>query len=205
MASLTTSARRDGGDLVINGTKMWITNGLQVKTRTHFGRTLSSKFYRAGGLGLPVGEHERGQAPPEQVADRGADGLEGDHQVCHLKVGNACGCSRKTELYDSLTLLQASDTTILTFEDVRVPVEHIIGEEGMGFTYQMIQFQVSVGIFDHIIQIGAASGNIFCFHIFPSFRKRGLLQQQDVWFPCPPFWRRPLHTPRYPTIKTMIS
>ena len=37
---------------------------------------------------------------------------------------------------------QASDTTILTFEDVRVPVEHIIGEEGMGFTYQMIQFQV---------------------------------------------------------------
>ena len=38
--------------------------------------------------------------------------------------------------------LQASDTTILTFEDVRVPVEHIIGEEGMGFTYQMIQFQV---------------------------------------------------------------
>ena len=38
--------------------------------------------------------------------------------------------------------LQASDTTILTFEDVRVPVEHIIGEEGMGFTYQMLQFQV---------------------------------------------------------------
>ena len=31
VASLTTSARRDGGDLVINGTKMWITNGLQVK------------------------------------------------------------------------------------------------------------------------------------------------------------------------------
>ena len=48
-----------------------------------------------------------------------------------------------------MTLLQASDTTILTFEDVRVPVEHIIGEEGMGFTYQMIQFQVSIGIFDH--------------------------------------------------------
>jgi len=37
--------------------------------------------------------------------------------------------------------MHASDTTILTFEDVRVPVEHIIGEEGMGFTYQMIQFQ----------------------------------------------------------------
>ena len=94
---------------------------------------------------MPVGKHERGQAPPEQVANRGADGFQGDHQVCHLKAGNACRCSRKTELYNSLPLLQASDTTILTFEDVRVPVEHIIGEEGMGFTYQMIQFQVSVG------------------------------------------------------------
>ena len=146
MASLTTTARRDGGDLVINGTKMWITNGLQVKTRTHIERrTLSSKFYHAGGLGVPVGKHERGQTAPEQVADRGADGLEWDHQVRHLKAGNACGCSRKNELYDSLTLLQASDTTILTFEDVRVPVEHIIGEEGMGFTYQMIQFQVRDG------------------------------------------------------------
>ena len=98
VASLTTTARRDGGDLVINGTKMWITNGLQVKTRTPFERTLPSNFYLVGGLGVPVGEHERGQTAPEQVADRGADGLEGDHQVCHLKVGNACGCSRKNEL-----------------------------------------------------------------------------------------------------------
>ena len=106
MASLTTSARRDGGDLVINGTKMWITNGLQVKTRTHFERrTLSSIFCLAGGLGVSVGEHERGQTPPEQVADRGADGLEGDHQVCHLEVGNACGCRRKNELYDTLKIL----------------------------------------------------------------------------------------------------
>ena len=34
MASLTTSARRDGGDLVINGTKMWITNGAVNDTDT---------------------------------------------------------------------------------------------------------------------------------------------------------------------------
>merc|ERR1711923_686198 len=27
------------------------------------------------------------------------------------------------------------------FEDVRVPRSHIIGEEGKGFTYQMVQFQ----------------------------------------------------------------
>ena len=30
MAALTTTARRDGGDLVISGTKMWITSGLQA-------------------------------------------------------------------------------------------------------------------------------------------------------------------------------
>jgi len=27
------------------------------------------------------------------------------------------------------------------FENVRVPKSNIIGEEGMGFTYQMLQFQ----------------------------------------------------------------
>ena len=53
-----------------------------------------------------------------------------------------------------------------------MPVEHIIGEEGMGFTYQMIQFQVSVGIFDHMIQIGAVSSNNFCFHIPPFQEER---------------------------------
>ena len=34
-----------------------------------------------------------------------------------------------------------SDTAEIFFEDVVVPVSHIIGEEGQGFTYQMIQFQ----------------------------------------------------------------
>ena len=29
----------------------------------------------------------------------------------------------------------------LSFQDVRVPASNVIGEEGMGFTYQMMQFQ----------------------------------------------------------------
>ncbi|XP_071516118.1 probable acyl-CoA dehydrogenase 6 isoform X2 [Panulirus ornatus] len=37
--------------------------------------------------------------------------------------------------------MQASDTAQIFFEDVRVPVKNIIGQEGMGFTYQMLQFQ----------------------------------------------------------------
>jgi citronellyl-CoA dehydrogenase len=37
--------------------------------------------------------------------------------------------------------MHSSDTAELHFEDVRVPARYLIGEEGMGFTYQMMQFQ----------------------------------------------------------------
>lgn len=37
--------------------------------------------------------------------------------------------------------MKSSDTAQIFFEDVKVPVDYIIGEEGMGFVYQMIQFQ----------------------------------------------------------------
>ena len=33
----------------------------------------------------------------------------------------------------------SSDTAQLFFEDVRVPAQNMIGDEGMGFTYQMMQ------------------------------------------------------------------
>lgn len=35
----------------------------------------------------------------------------------------------------------SSDTAQFFFEDVKVPAKNIIGDEGMGFTYQMLQFQ----------------------------------------------------------------
>ena len=37
--------------------------------------------------------------------------------------------------------MMASDTAQIYFDDVRVPQRYRIGEEGMGFTYQMQQFQ----------------------------------------------------------------
>ena len=35
----------------------------------------------------------------------------------------------------------SSDTAQIFFDDVRVPQRYRIGEEGMGFTYQILQFQ----------------------------------------------------------------
>lgn len=37
--------------------------------------------------------------------------------------------------------MRSSDTAQIFFDNVKVPKDYIIGEEGMGFTYQMIQFQ----------------------------------------------------------------
>ena len=37
--------------------------------------------------------------------------------------------------------MMSSDTGLIHFDDVRVPQRNRIGEEGMGFTYQMLQFQ----------------------------------------------------------------
>ena len=36
--------------------------------------------------------------------------------------------------------MHSSDTAELFFEDVRVPQSYRIGQEGMGFAYQMLQF-----------------------------------------------------------------
>lgn len=37
--------------------------------------------------------------------------------------------------------MHSSDTGLIFFEDVRVPASNVIGEQGQGFVYQMIQFQ----------------------------------------------------------------
>uniref|UniRef100_A0A670Y4L0 short-chain 2-methylacyl-CoA dehydrogenase n=2 Tax=Pseudonaja textilis TaxID=8673 RepID=A0A670Y4L0_PSETE len=37
--------------------------------------------------------------------------------------------------------MRASDTADIFFENVRIPSKYLIGEEGMGFKYQMLQFQ----------------------------------------------------------------
>jgi citronellyl-CoA dehydrogenase len=48
--------------------------------------------------------------------------------------------------------MRSSDTAQVFFDNVRVPRNHLIGEEGMGFQYQMMQFQEE--------RLFAAAGNL---------------------------------------------
>ncbi len=107
VAALRTGARRDGGDYVINGSKMWITNGAQADWMCMLANTGDGPVHRNKSLiCVPL------DSPGVTVARR----LD--------KLG-----------------MRASDTALLYFEDVRVPRRYRIGEENLGFVYQMQQFQ----------------------------------------------------------------
>ena len=52
---------------------------------------------------------------------------------------DAKGVDRKTKL-DKLGM-RSSDTALIFLDNVRVPQRNLVGQEGMGFMYQMLQFQ----------------------------------------------------------------
>lgn len=111
VASLKTTARRDGDDYVINGSKMWITNGMQADWICLLCNTSNGPVHRNKSLIIvPLRENGRLRS-----------GIEAQKIK---KMGMWC-----------------SDTAQLFFDNVRVPVRNRIGEEGMGFVYQMKQFQ----------------------------------------------------------------
>ena len=107
VASIKTSARKDGGDYVINGSKMWITNG----TQSDWACTLVNT----------------------------SDGKPHQNKSLIIVPLDAPGVTRNTKL-DKLGM-RASDTAMIYFDDVRVPQRNLVGQEGQGFTYQMLQFQ----------------------------------------------------------------
>ena len=107
VASIRTRATVSGDEYVINGSKMWITNGTQADFITLLART--------------SGEH----------------GFRGMSLIVVPTATPGFSVSRKLEKLGN----HASDTAILTFEEVRVPQANRIGEEGMGFVLQMKQFQ----------------------------------------------------------------
>ncbi len=106
VAAIKTTAKKDGNDYVINGSKMWITNGMKADWCCLLANTSE---------GAPHKNKSLIMVPLD------APGIS--RQKIH-KIG-----------------MDASDTAQLFFDDVRVPQANIIGQEGMGFTYQMLQFQ----------------------------------------------------------------
>jgi citronellyl-CoA dehydrogenase len=107
VASIKTTARRDGDDYVINGGKMWITNGTQADWICLLANTSDGAPHKNKSLIIV----------PMQT--------KGVEIVRKLdKLG-----------------MHSSDTAQIYFDDVRVPARNRIGEEGHGFTYQMLQFQ----------------------------------------------------------------
>ena len=106
VAAVRTSARRDGDDYVISGTKMWITNGMKADWCCLLANTSEGQPHRNKSL---------------IVVPMDARGIS--RQKIH-KIG-----------------MNSSDTAQLFFDDVRVPAANLIGQEGMGFIMQMLQFQ----------------------------------------------------------------
>ena len=107
VAAVKTTARKDGGDYIINGGKMWITNSLQADWMCLLANTSEGPAHKNKSL-IIVPMNTPGITVAKKIR----------------KIG-----------------MMSSDTGLIHFDDVRVPQRHRIGEEGLGFTYQMQQFQ----------------------------------------------------------------
>jgi alkylation response protein AidB-like acyl-CoA dehydrogenase len=105
VANIRTTAIRDGDEFVVNGSKMFITNGARADFIVLVVKTDPSKAHDGISLLVVDLRDESGETVP------------------------GFSVSRKLEKMG----MHASDTAELSFEDVRVPVENLLGEEGKGF------------------------------------------------------------------------
>ncbi|HEY9417519.1 MAG TPA: acyl-CoA dehydrogenase family protein [Pseudonocardia sp.] len=101
LASMTTTAIKDGDHYVVNGAKTFITNGINADLVITAVKTDPSQKHK--GMSLII-------------LERGMEGFERGRNL--EKLGQ-----------------HAQDTAELSFKDVRVPVNNLLGEEGSGFTY----------------------------------------------------------------------
>ena len=106
VAAVRTQARSEGGDYVINGSKMWITNGMKANWCCLLANT--------------------------------SDGPPHKNKSLIVVPMDAPGITRQKIRKMGM---DSSDTAQLFFDNVRVPKRYLIGQEGLGFTFQMLQFQ----------------------------------------------------------------
>ncbi len=115
VAAIKTRAVRDGDHYVLNGSKMFITNG-----------AMADIYFVAARI------------------EQGAEG-EGDRQKRHRGISmflverSTAGLTVSRKL-DKMGM-RASDTAELSFQDMRVPAENLLGREGVGFYEVMRVFQ----------------------------------------------------------------
>jgi acyl-CoA dehydrogenase len=110
VAALRTRAVRDGDHYVINGSKMFITNGAMADVYFVAARVASGDASR------------RHRGISMFVVDKDTPGFAVSRTLD--KMG-----------------MRASDTAELSFQDVRVPAENLLGREGVGFYEVMRVFQ----------------------------------------------------------------
>ncbi|MBU6329170.1 MAG: acyl-CoA dehydrogenase family protein [Acidobacteria bacterium] len=115
LASMATSAIRDGDHYVVNGAKTFITNGINADLII---------------LACKTDPSERHKGMSLLVVERGTEGFERGRNLD--KVG-----------------LHSQDTAELFFNDCRVPVENLLGTEGMGFMHlveNLAQERLSIAV-----------------------------------------------------------
>lgn len=105
LAGIRTSAMRKGNHYVVNGSKIFITNGIMADLVVTVCKTNPEQKHK--GISL-------------LMLERGMKGFERGRKLD--KIG-----------------LKAQDTAELFFDNVEVPCENLLGEEGKGFGYLMTQ------------------------------------------------------------------
>jgi alkylation response protein AidB-like acyl-CoA dehydrogenase len=115
LASMQASAIAQDGCYVVNGTKTFITNGINADLIV---------------LAAKTDPRQRHEGISLLVIERGMEGFERGRNL--EKVGQ-----------------HAQDTAELFFNDVRVPKENLLGEEGQGFRYlvsNLAQERISIAV-----------------------------------------------------------
>jgi len=115
VAAIRTRAVRDGDHYVLDGSKMFITNGV-----------MADLYFVAARITPPSSERGAGEKKHRGISmflvERSTPGFSVSRKLD--KMGN-----------------RASDTAELVFQEMRVPAEHLLGQEGGGFYEVMRVFQ----------------------------------------------------------------
>jgi alkylation response protein AidB-like acyl-CoA dehydrogenase len=131
VANIKTSAVKVGDHYVVNGQKKWITGGTYGDFFTVAVRTGGEGM---GGISL-------------LLVERDSPGLSVRKMETQVRARGSCvfayHCNVVWLQFDT-----AHSTTVVTFEDVKVPVRHLIGEENLGFMLILLNFNHEVGVID---------------------------------------------------------